>query len=35
MQPRDALVGDDPTALIGLPLIRLRELLAEFDYPLL
>ncbi|MEF8834176.1 MAG: Maf family nucleotide pyrophosphatase [Halofilum sp. (in: g-proteobacteria)] len=26
--------GDDPTALIGLPLIRLRELLGDFGWPL-
>lgn len=29
------LVGDDPTALIGLPLIALVELLAEFGVPVL
>lgn len=26
--------GDDPTALVGLPLIHLRAMLAEFGYPL-
>lgn len=31
----DAITSDDPTALIGLPLIRLRQLLAEFGHPLL
>lgn len=29
------LQGDDPNALIGLPLIRLAELLAQEDYPIL
>lgn len=31
----DAITSSDPTALIGLPLIRLRQLLAAFDYRLL
>lgn len=29
-----AMRGDDPTALIGLPLIRLRGLLSDFGWPL-
>ncbi len=28
----DAISSDDHTAIIGLPLIRLRQILEEFDY---
>lgn len=28
----DAIISDDNTAIIGLPLIRLRQILEEFDY---
>ncbi len=31
----EALVGEDPSALVGLPLIRLSALLAEFGLPVL